>query len=515
MVAQKEKISFVARMPDRPGALQRAAEIIMRHGGNINRIQYSRCIDPSTVFLEVTAYPEAHVAIRNDLAAIGYLQTHLPGLSVLRIHVTLPHVPGALSAFLDLTTTVGANIAHVDFDDAGSHPDRLTLTLSLEESGKIDALLNSLKSRYPIEIQEYDQTGDTLDETVFYIWFAQRLRRLTGQAGDDFLLRLLGDMNHIAQDLAARGADPRQVFASVLQTGESLNRTCGDGFYADVQHVRVTPDMELFCFQLPGGGSIYIFETPDETLMVDTGYGIYYPDVLAMFRHYGIGDGTKLTRVVITHADADHCGAGGFYDAPAYMHPGTLAVIETSDRAYGSPAEGSILETVYTTMINLFSRFNPPKDVTLFGGPTGEVRGIFPVLDRFTFGGRTFEVLESLGGHVHGLVYLFCPEEGVLLTSDTVINFGSLTEARKVYSSLADFLVTSVNVDSGKAREERRALLDFASAVDRDLAGKGKRCLICGGHGAVSVLENGKLKVFGEVEHYTPTGKKGDETVTS
>jgi len=514
MAAQKEKISFVARMPDRPGALQRAAGIIMRHGGNINRIQYSRCIDPSTVFLEVTAFPEDHVAIRDGLAAIGYLQTHIPAPGFLRIHVTLPHVPGALARFLDLTTTVGANIAHVDFDDRGNHPDRLTLALSLEESGKVDDLLNSLKSQYPIEILEYDQTGDTLDETVFYIWFAQRLRRLTGQAGDDFLLRLLGDMNHIAQDLAARGADLRQVFASILQTGESLNRTCGDGFYADVQHLRVAPEMDLFCFQLPGGGSIYVFETPDETMMVDTGYGIYYPDVIRMFRHYGIGNGTKLRRVVITHADADHCGAAGFYETPAMMHPTSAAIIETSDRAYGSPAEGSVLETVYTTMINLFSRFNPPKGFSLFNGPTGEVRGIFPVLEKFAFGGRTFEVLEGRGGHVRGLVYLFCPEEGVLLTSDTVINFGSLTEARKVYSSLADFLVTSVNVDSGTAREERHALLDIAAAVDRDLAARGKRCLICGGHGAVSVLQNGKLQVFGEVEHYTPAGQTGDGTTT-
>jgi glyoxylase-like metal-dependent hydrolase (beta-lactamase superfamily II) len=293
-----------------------------------------------------------------------------------------------------------------------------------------------------------------------------------------------------------------------------LQRTCGEGFYADVQRFRVTPEMELFCFQLPGGGSIYVFETPDETMMVDTGYGIYCPDVIAMFRHYGLGDGTKLKRLVITHADADHCGAGGFYDAMAYMHPGTLAEIETSDRAYGSPAEGSVLETVYTTMINLFSRFNPPARVTLFNGPNGEKRGIFPVLERFTFGGRTFEVLESFGGHVHGLVYLFCPEEGVLLTSDTVINFGSLTEKRKAYNSLADFLVTSVNVDSATARKERHALMDLAASVDLDLAEKGKRCLICGGHGAVSVLENGKLQVFGEIEHYTPEGKK-EEKVTS
>ena len=34
------------------------------------------------------------------------------------------------------------------------------------------------------------------------------------------------------------------------------------------------------------------------------------------------------------------------------------------------------------------------------------------------------------------------------------------------------------------------------------LTGSGRRCLVCGGHGAVSVLENGKLAVTGTIERY-------------
>ncbi|TAJ44031.1 MBL fold metallo-hydrolase [Methanofollis fontis] len=509
MVAQDEKFSFIARMPDSPGSLQRAAAIIKRYGGNINRIQYSRCIDPSTVFFEVTASFPDYLSIQDELAAIGYLQRRLPAISFLRFNVQLPHHPGALADFLEMTTDAGANIAHVDFDDSGKHPDRLTVSLSLEESENVDALLNALKSRYPLEILDYDTTGERLDDTVFYVCFAQRLRTLIGSAEDPFLLHLLQEINHIVQELTNRGEDPLQVFASITETGETLKRTSGEEFYADVQRIDVGAGMTLICFQLPGGGNIYVFETADEAMMVDTGYGIYYPDVIEMFRHYGVADGTKLRRVVITHADADHCGAGGFYQAPAFLHRGTEAIIQSQNRATGSPVESSILESVYTTIINLFSRFTPPEDYTLFPEPDGEMRGIFPVLDRFTFAGMEFEVLESLGGHLHGLVYLFCPEAGILLTSDTVINFGSLTEARRRYSSLADFLVTSVNVNSDVARTERRALLEIAADVDRALAPSSRRCLVCGGHGAVSVLENGRLSAYGEIEHYTRGKKEG------
>lgn len=62
-----EQFSFIACMPDIPGALHRAAEIIKRHEGNINRIQYDRRIDTHTAFFEVTALPQAYEKIREEL----------------------------------------------------------------------------------------------------------------------------------------------------------------------------------------------------------------------------------------------------------------------------------------------------------------------------------------------------------------------------------------------------------------------------------------------------------------
>jgi hypothetical protein len=53
--------------------------------------------------------------------------------------------------------------------------------------------------------------------------------------------------------------------------------------------------------------------------------------------------------------------------------------------------------------------------------------------------------------------------------------------------------MTSVNVDSKLAREELNALHSLISEIDERLTGKGKKCLICCGHGSVSVLEDGKL----------------------
>jgi glyoxylase-like metal-dependent hydrolase (beta-lactamase superfamily II) len=55
--------------------------------------------------------------------------------------------------------------------------------------------------------------------------------------------------------------------------------------------------------------------------MIDTGYGIYHDDVMAMFSYFGLGNEDQFTCIIISHADADHCGAGGFFPADALMQP--------------------------------------------------------------------------------------------------------------------------------------------------------------------------------------------------
>jgi len=498
-----KKFGFIAHMPDEPGSLERAAGIIKIYEGNINRIQYDRRIDPCTVFYEVTASEEAYAKITNDLAAIGYLQTSLKPLSFLKFAVHLPHTSGSLCQFLNYTTDSGANIGFIDFDDAGRYPDRVTVSLNLEDPAAVEQLLDLLKSRYQLEILEYDTTGKHLDDTIFYVRFAQEIRELMGESENTFLLSFLADTNHIAQELMNRGNNPRQVFDSVLLTGRTMRATTGKNFYADVQKFPVTSRVDLFCFQMPCGGSIYILATPDEALMIDTGYGIYHNDVMAMLSRYGLGDERRFGQIVISHADADHCGAGGFFPAGALMHTGTRDIIKTNNRAYGSRSEHSVLEAFYTKMINLFSQFRPSQEITCLPPSGAESRSIFPVLGHVRIGDLELEVLEGLGGHTHGQIYLFSGSEGLLFTADAVINFSSLTPERAAYNSLADFLVTSVNVDSDLARKERKALLELAAETDRTLALKQKRCRCCGGHGAVSVLENGKLAPYGEIMRYS------------
>ena len=51
--------------------------------------------------------------------------------------------------------------------------------------------------------------------------------------------------------------------------------------------------------------------------------------------------------------------------------------------------------------------------------PRGEKIGLFPLIGSVTIGGLQFQVLEGLGGHQYGQIYLFNEEAGLIFTADT------------------------------------------------------------------------------------------------
>ncbi len=477
--------SFVARMPNEPGALHKAAAVLKKHNGNIERIQYDTRIDPNTVFFELSAEEDDLQAALDELDAMGYLRRTLPVPAYLKFDITLPHVPGALFDFLEMITGTGTNIAYLDYDETVPRCGPLRVAVVIDDGSRASKLLDGLKSSYPLEIIEHSSVNEDLESTVFYVRFAQEVRALIPGVDEDFLLSFLNESNHIAQELTRRGEDPRKVLSSILDSGRMLNDSIRPGC-ADIRSLDVRGG-KLHCIQFPCGGNSYLLDI-GARIVIDTGFGAYREHLTACMRDIG-WDRDAVDAVLITHADTDHCGSAWSLGAKVHMSPQAYDIASRCDRSHGSEAEGGLLETFYTRMIGLFSNADDTGPVELLDGGIGSING-FDVQAELDICGVNVIVIRGRGGHQEGQLFFLFPESHMIFTGDSLINFSSLTEERKEYMTLAKVLMTSVNVDSSKAKEERDLLLDLISKWQDD---SGDPLIVCPGHGGVSVLKDDDL----------------------
>jgi glyoxylase-like metal-dependent hydrolase (beta-lactamase superfamily II) len=350
-----------------------------------------------------------------------------------------------------------------------------------------------------------DETNE-ITQRCFYIDkpFQQWLRSYMEILDDIKAKQYFVEVEAAIERLIAIGKDPQKVLQIMENVGLYLSENSGENFTADYQKIQLSEDCEFWSIQLPGGGNINLFRTPDDDMVIDTGYGCYYYDVERMLRTFGIDGFVHVKKVICTHADADHCGGAGFLPAIPLMHPVTKRILDAGTRGFGSDTSNEDLDRVYTTTINILSKMNMPECVDLCETKPKRTHGIFPIIDEIEFGGMHFEIWESLGGHIAGQLFLYEKNEGLLFTGDTLVNFASITETRKYYCSLADYLITSVNINSDVARIERHQLMRIAKEIDTELRGKGDRLLLCCGHGAVSMLDDaGNMISACEPVHYS------------
>lgn len=371
--------------------------------------------------------------------------------------------------------------------------------LNADNSQNIKIFLDHLKLKFRLSIVEYTPSDDDLGSTIFYINYANKLRKFTGWHDDRLIISFLTEINEIAFSLKKLGYDPEDVFLKIYENGETLLKTSGENFYAEHQILQVTPQTTLHCFQPPCGGNIYLLDSPDETLMIDTGYGIYHDDIMKMLHSLDLWQDNKPKKLFVSHGDSDHCGGAGYLKMVPYSYRGTIDLIKSGNRAYKSINADSRLEHIYTTMIGAFSRWLPPDRQLDFEPADLDKIGAFPVVGRLKACGMDFYVLKSHGGHQYGQLFLLEPDCNLLFTADSMLNMKSISRERARYNQLADLFLTSVNVDRELAKKEREDLTEIAESYMSEGADK---FYICCGHGAISFLRNGRLAPALESYHY-------------
>lgn len=485
--------SFVTTVPDRSGAFLRASEIIARHGGNISRASYNRAVDTHTIFLDVEAPAPALDDIARELAEIGYLGELRKDSRVVVVTARIPDRPGALLPALRILSRSGINISYLNSTSDDRTWQDFRMGLLIEDPSVVKKLLDEIGALFPIDIVDYGGAGANLDNTIFYIRLAAEMRALLG-LGENETKQFLAESNRVLQSHEARGETPVKVFDYIRRFAGFIRAHRGENFTADVQRVPLGEGAFLYNVQPPCGSNTYVLASEGTLTLVDTGYAIYSDELLAVLRRLFPDWDASPKQAVITHADVDHCGALRSLGLPVLLNRKSASSLRRQLDGEPDSREGAgSVSLGYSKLSQIISGYRPPDPasfVLLDRETPAEHDNLLPI-GRFEAGGLRFEALEGSGGHLPGEMVFVNRQQGVLFTGDILVNISGFSPERAEFNSLAPYLMRSVNVDSKKANEMRRAVTELALSLGEK---NGRPCLVCGGHGPISSFQNGRLE---------------------
>lgn len=131
---------------------------------------------------------------------------------------------------------------------------------------------------------------------------------------------------------------------------------------------------------------------------------------------------SKIKKIYITHADADHAGVTWYfeeeYETQIYFHPSSKGIIENGNHAYGN------WNLSFSFELNLnFQKIGNPSISSQKG-----FTKVFLIIDYFQLEEIEFKVLESLGRTYTWICILLSDESGLFFTGDYLLYVPSLSE---------------------------------------------------------------------------------------
>ncbi|MBE6885773.1 MAG: MBL fold metallo-hydrolase, partial [Ruminococcaceae bacterium] len=222
----------------------------------------------------------------------------------------------------------------------------------------------------------------------------------------------------------------------------------------------ITENTELILIEPPCGSNTMIIKHNGEYLFVDSGYACYRKEMLEIFKSLIPEFDTIKKRVLLTHADVDHCGLLPLFDEVITSEK-TAKCLEKEHNGLNGYREENPLHKPYINICKILTEYQPvgvEKVVTPWKSPEVYDRSLTQV-GIFSFGDLSFEVYEGRGGHLPGEIVLIDYSNHIALTGDVYINMHGLTSEQAKYNRYAPILMTSVDTDPKLCLEERNAIL--------------------------------------------------------
>ena len=435
-----------------------ASCIIRKNGGNIVRVSYNKSVDVHTLFIEVNADKAEHKRIFAELSDVGYLTENKTEQKVILIVLKLPDVVGAVTHVLEVINNYDINVTYISSQENGTPYQYFKMGLLVENTDEIKSLLEDISRICEVKIIDYDITEKSLDNTVFYITFANEMREilnLTQEQTNEVIIH----SNKIMQMLDERNEQPLKTFDYIKQFARFVVSQKGDNFTADIRVKELAGGITIYLIQPPCGSNTYIIKSGNELLFVDCGFPCYKNEMMKIFTEL-LGDLANFRKsIIITHADIDHIGLLGLFDT-VYMSGSCYENFFAEHKGMPNFREQNTLHEPYCKLSKIISDYTPPtlKNCLVIGDKPNDKQ--FSIIGKLKFSDLTFDVYEGCGGHIKGETVIICEELKILFTGDIFVNAKGFSEKQKQFNLLAPYLMTSVNVDSLKAKKLREYITE-------------------------------------------------------
>ena len=446
-------------MPNHIGAFLKASECFASLGINITRVSYIKAIDSHTLFLDAEGSPEKLAEADKYLTDIGYLQGAKNDKSIVLLEFKIKDAPGSVTSILSLINEFNFNISYISSQENGTDYQYFKMGLYVEDPGRIAEFMEQAEQLCKVRIIDYNSSERAYDNSIFYSTYVRGLSRML-DLSEEQKQGLLVSANLAMQILDEQGLAPYRTFDSISKFAELLGKSKGDQFVPRITTHTITDNTEIILIEPACGSNTAVIKSHGEFLCVDSGYACYREEMLEILHDCIPGFEAAHKRLLLTHADVDHCGLMDVFDEiiVSCRSAESLRCEYLGDNGF---RERNPLHRPYVNIcknLTSYKEVNPSKLTTPWHN-LPELRGSLTQIGFFDCVDLHFEVYEGNGGHLPGEVVLIDYENHVAFTGDVYINIHGLTAAQAEYNQYAPILMTSVDTDPKVCAEERKAIL--------------------------------------------------------
>ncbi len=452
------KKTFVTNMPNQIGAFLKASRCFSELGINITRVSYNKAVDSHTLFIEVEG-EEARLKKANEkLKEIGYLSSGEENGKIVLLNFRLKDEPGSVVNILELISKFNFNISYISSQENGSGYQQFKMGLYVNEVSSLKEFLLQAEKICYVNVVNYSNTEKVYDNSIFYNSYVDGLVKrmsLSENNREDLLV----NVNLAMQTLDEQGLSPYKTFDSISKFAELLAECKGENFKPRITEHVITDKTKITIIEPNCGSNTAIIESDGERVFVDSGYACYKKEMLALIKTIIPDFKNRKERLIITHADVDHCGLINEFDEVITSRRSAESLIAEANKTAGF-REQNHLHLPYINICKILTEYEVINKNNLC--PAWNKSGLNAPIEQigfYTVGELNFEVYEGKGGHLSGEILLIDFENKVAFTGDVFVNLKDLTKKQAEYNQYAPILMTSVDTDAELCAKERSAFL--------------------------------------------------------